>query len=599
MNWPPRPSGPGMTDRGMTEPGTPDPPDGPPPPGRPRARALGSGAPKPGPPEPESPEEQAPQAKAASLPAPDETATAPAAPAAGAEALPPPTALPPDAALPQPAAVAFPAPAPEAVATSATAARPLRVLAVASEAFPWIKTGGLADVVGALPVALAAEGVEVTTLIPGYPAVMAAMDMVQRVDPLPDLLGGPARLVHAVLGGQRLVALDAPHYFARAGSPYLAPWGMDWPDNPMRFAALSRAAATLAQSGGFDALHAHDWQAGLAPAYLSFEAPRLPSLFTLHNLAFQGQFPAGLFPALGLPGEAFGAGGVEYYGQVGYLKAGLWFAERITTVSPTYAAEIRTPEWGMGLDGLLRGRSRALEGILNGLDTAEWNPATDPLLPAHYDAANPAGRAENKAHLQARMGLAPDADAPLFAFIGRMTWQKGIDLVLEALPAVLDNGAQIALLGTGDGALEARVHGATAANPGRVGSFIGFDEGFARLCYGGADAIILPSRFEPCGLGQLCALRYGALPLVARVGGLADSVVDANEMALAAGAGTGFNFAPVTHPMLQASIERAIRLYRRPEAWARLRANAMATDVSWARSARRYAGLFQEMLAGG
>lgn len=478
---------------------------------------------------------------------------------------------------------------------SATASPRLRVLAVASEAFPWIKTGGLADVVGALPAALAAEGVEVTTLIPGYPAVMAAMDPVQRVDTLPHLPGGAARLVHSELGGQRVVALDAPHYFARGGSPYLAPSGSDWPDNPMRFAALARAAATLAQSGGFDALHAHDWQAGLAPAYLRFEAPRLPSLFTLHNLAFQGQFPASLFPALGLPDDAFSPTGVEYYGQVGYLKAGVWFAERITTVSPTYSAEIRTPEGGMGLDGLLRSRAQALHGILNGLDTEEWNPATDLRLPTNYDAATAHRRAANKVHLQARMGLAPDPAAPLFAFIGRLSWQKGVDLVLEALPSLLDNGAQIALLGTGDATLEARCHGATAANPGRVGSFIGFDEGFARLCYGGADSIILPSRFEPCGLGQLCALRYGAVPLVARVGGLADTVVDANEMALAAGAGTGLNFAPVTHTMLATSIERAIRLYHEPRTWSGLVANAMATDVSWARSARRYASLFQDM----
>lgn len=489
-----------------------------------------------------------------------------------------------------------PSAAPEAPAEPAPL---LRVLAVASEAFPWIKTGGLADVVGALPAALATHAVEVTTLLPGYPAVMAALDPVLRVDPLPDLPGGPARLVHASPGGQRVVALDAPHLFARPGSPYLAPSGRDWPDNALRFAALGRAAATLARTEGFDALHAHDWQAGLAPAYLRFDAPRLPSLFTLHNLAFQGQFPGDVFPALGLPWEAFQPAGLEYYGQIGYLKAGLWFSERITTVSPTYAAEIRTPEWGMGLDGLLRGRSAALEGILNGLDTAEWNPAADPLLPAHYDAANPGARTVNKVHLQARMGLAPDPDAPLFAFIGRLAWQKGVDLVLEALPAVLDNGAQIALLGSGEGILEHRIHGATAANPGRVGSFIGFDEGFARLCYAGADAVILPSRFEPCGLGQLCALRYGALPIVARVGGLADTVVDANEMALAAGAGTGFNFAPVTHPMLQASIERAIRLYRQPGTWARLRANAMATDVSWARSAGRYAALFRQMRAGG
>ncbi|MCX8133712.1 MAG: glycogen synthase GlgA [Roseococcus sp.] len=476
---------------------------------------------------------------------------------------------------------------------------PLKVLAVASECFPFVKTGGLADVVAALPRALAREGVEVTTLLPGYPSVMQALAPPHRVDALPGLMGGAARLLHGEAEGLRLVVLDAPHFFARAGSPYLAPWGEDWPDNAMRFAALARAGASLAQSDGFDAAHAHDWQAGLLPAYLRHEAPGLPCLFTLHNLAFQGQFPPEVFPLLGLPGEAFRTEGVEYYGRVGFLKAGLWYAARITTVSPSYAAEIRTPDWGMGLDGLLRGRARDLSGILNGLDTEEWNPATDPRLPANFSADDPGRRAQNKRHLQARMGLAPEPDAPLFAFIGRFTWQKGVDLALEALPAVLDNGAQIAFLGTGEGALEERVRGATRANPGRVGSFIGFDEGFARLVYGGADGILLPSRFEPCGLGQLCALRYGAPPIVARVGGLADTVMDANEMALAAGAGTGFQFSPVTQEMLMAAIERAIRLYREPGAWARLVANAMATDVSWARSAARYAALFRDMTGRG
>jgi starch synthase len=475
------------------------------------------------------------------------------------------------------------------------ATRRLRVLAVASECFPLVKTGGLADVVGALPAALAPVGVDVTTLLPGYPAVMAALARPTRVDVLADLFGAPARLVHGRHAGMHLVALDAPQFFGRAGSPYLAPWGGDWPDNAMRFAALARAGATLAQAGGFHAAHAHDWQAGLLPAYLRYEAPRLPTLFTLHNLAFQGQFPASVFPMLGLPSEAFSTGGVEYYGQIGYLKAGLWFATRITTVSPTYAAEIRTPQLGMGLDGLLRGRSAALSGILNGLDTEEWDPARDPHLAARFTPETLDARAANKAALQARMGLAAAPDAPLFVFIGRLTWQKGVDLVLEALPAILDNGAQLAILGSGDAALEERVHGATAANPGRIGSFVGFDEGLARLCYGGADCIVLPSRFEPCGLGQLCALRYGAPPLVARVGGLADTVVDANEMAIAAGAGTGFNFAPVTQEMLMAAIERAVRLYRTPGAWARLERNAMASDVSWARSAARYADLFREM----
>jgi starch synthase len=473
----------------------------------------------------------------------------------------------------------------------------MKLLAVASEGFPFIKTGGLADVVGALPAALAAEGVAVTTMLPGYPAVMAALGPVQHVEPLADLFGAPARLVRAAAAGRDILALDAPHFFARAGSPYLAPGGMDWPDNAIRFAALGRAAAHAADTMGFDALHAHDWQAGLAPAYLRFAESRVPTLFTIHNLAFQGQFRADLFGLLGLPSAAFATAGLEYFGQVGYLKSGVWFSDRITTVSPGYAAEIRTPQWGMGLDGLLRGRGRDVSGILNGLDIAEWNPAADPHLPAHYDAASIASRAVNKAELQARMGLDAAPDAPLFCFVGRLAWQKGMDLILEALPAILDNGAQLAILGSGEAALEERVHGATGAQPGRVGSFIGFDEGLARLCYGGADAILMPSRFEPCGLGQLCALRYGAPPIVARVGGLADTVIDANEMAVAAGTGTGLNFAPVSQEMLAASIERAIVLYRDGAAWARIQANAMASDVSWTRSARQYATLFQGMIA--
>jgi len=473
----------------------------------------------------------------------------------------------------------------------------LKVLAVASEGFPFIKTGGLADVMGALPAALAREGVAVTTMLPGYPAVMAALGPVQASEPVADLFGASARLVRATAAGRDVLALDAPHYFARAGSPYLAPGGMDWPDNAIRFAALGRAAAHAAEHLGFDALHAHDWQAGLAPAYLRFGGSAIPTLFTIHNLAFQGQFRAELFGLLGLPGAAFATAGLEYFGQVSYLKSGLWFSDRITTVSPGYAAEIRTPQWGMGLDGLLRGRGGDVSGILNGLDIEEWNPATDTHLAARYDATSLPSRALNKAELQARMGLTPDPHAPLFVFIGRLAWQKGVDLILEALPAILNNGAQLAILGSGEAALEERVHGATGAQPGRVGSFIGFDEGLARLCYGGADSILMPSRFEPCGLGQLCALRYGAPPIVARVGGLADTVIDANEMALAAGTGTGLNFAPVSQEMLASAIERAIILYRDGESWPRLQANAMASDVSWTRSARRYASLFREMVA--
>ncbi len=477
----------------------------------------------------------------------------------------------------------------------------LRLLAVASECAPLVKTGGLADVVGALPAALAEHGVQVTTLLPGYPAVLRAIGDARTLRRIDDLFGGTARLRRGTAGGLDLLVLDAPHLFDRPGSPYLAPDGGEWADNGLRFAALGAAAALVATGGvrglTFDAVHAHDWQAGLVPAYLRFAQPRRPVLFTVHNLAFQGKFPLSLFPRLGLPAEALSVQGLEYYGTIGFLKAGLWYADRITTVSPTYAAEIGTPELGMGLDGLIRGRGGHVSGILNGLDTADWDPARDHRLAARFDAADPARRAANKAALQRRLGLAEDADALLFGFVGRMTWQKGVDLVLGALPAMLGEGAQLAMLGTGEWGIEEGSRGAAAAHPGRVGVHVGFDEALARLVYAGSDVVLVPSRFEPCGLAQLAALRYGALPLVAHVGGLVDSVVDANEMALAEGAGAGFHFAPVTQEMLAATVLRVARLWRDKGTWRALQANALRTDVSWTRSAARYAALYREMMA--
>jgi starch synthase len=478
----------------------------------------------------------------------------------------------------------------------------LRVLAVASECAPLLKTGGLADVVGALPGVLAAQDVQVTTLLPGYPAVMKALGTAKALRRFDDLFGGPARLLRGAAAGLDLLVLDAPHLYDRPGNPYLSPRGGEWEDNGIRFAALG-AAASLAATGsirglGFDAVHAHDWQAGLVPAYLRF-APgkRKPALFTVHNLAFQGKFPLSLFHRLGLPAEALSVQGAEYYGTLGFLKAGLWYADRITTVSPTYAAEIGTPALGMGLDGLLRGRGGHVSGILNGLDTADFDPARDPRLAAQFSAADPKARAANKAALQRRMGLADSPDTLLFGFVGRLAWQKGVDMLLGALPAMLGEGAQLALLGTGEWGLEEGCRGAAAAHPGRIGAEIGFDEGLARLIYGGADVILVPSRFEPCGLAQLAALRYGALPLVAHVGGLVDSVVDANEMALAEGIGTGFHFSPVTQEMLAATVLRMAQLWRDKALWRRLQANALRTDVSWSRSAARYAALFREMIA--
>jgi len=477
----------------------------------------------------------------------------------------------------------------------------VRVLSVASELYPLVKTGGLADVAGALPLALAEEGLAVRSLVPGYPAVTAALERVEDVHDVAGLLGGPARILSGQAAGHELLVLDAPDLFARAGDPYRGPDGHDWPDNAQRFAALARAAAWIGAGRlpGFvpHVVHAHDWQAGLAPAYLHYGGARPGTVMTVHNLAFQGQFPAALLDVLGLPAHAFTIDGVEYHGAIGYLKAGLRFADRITTVSPTYAAEITTPEGGMGLDGLLRGRAGLVSGILNGIDLRVWNPGTDRHLAARFDLATIDARAANKAALQERLGLARDPAALLFGVVTRLTWQKGMDLLLAALPTLLDHGAQLALLGAGDRALEEGFGGAAAAHSGRVGVRIGHDEPLAHLVQGGADALLVPSRFEPCGLTQLCGLRYGAVPLVARVGGLADTVIDANEMALAAGVATGLQFAPVGLTAFELALARAAALWRDQSTWRGLQRNGMTSDVGWARPARRYAALYREVAA--
>ena len=487
---------------------------------------------------------------------------------------------------------------------------PLRVLSVASEVFPLVKTGGLADVTGALPGALAAEGVAVRTLIPGYPAVTGAIEGARPLRRITDLFGGPARLLAARAAGLDLLVLDAPHLYARPGNPYHEPEGRDWPDNALRFAALAHAAAEIGGGAikGYrpDVVHAHDWQAGLAPAYLHYRGGARPgqnrggarpgTLMTLHNLAFPGKAPPGLLARLGLPPAAYAIDGVEFHGTISLLKAGLQFADRITTVSPTYAAEIRTAAAGMGFDGLLRARADVLSGILNGIDTNIWNPASDQHIAARFDRATLGKRAANKAALQARMGLARDPDAPLFAVVSRLTWQKGMDLLLACLPELLALGGQLALLGAGETAIEAAFLAQAAAAPGRIGCVIGHDEALAHGIQAGADALLVPSRFEPCGLTQLCALRYAAVPVVARVGGLADTVIDANPAALAAGVATGVQFAPATAEMLDVALRRTVALYREPAAWRAMQQNGMAADVSWHGPARSYVALYRELV---
>jgi len=475
----------------------------------------------------------------------------------------------------------------------------LKILSVASEIFPLIKTGGLADVTGALPGALAAENLEVHSLVPAYPAVLAALAQAATVAEWPDFFGGPARILAGTSAGLALFALDAPHLYGRSGNPYVAPDGQDWPDNPQRFAALAYAAALIGRGAvpGFvpDVVHAHDWQAGLAPAYLHYAGGARPAtVMTVHNLAFQGQVPAGLLAALRLPPHAYAIDGVEYYGAIGMLKAGLALSDRITTVSPTYAEEICSPAGGMGMGGLLRARAGVLTGILNGIDTKAWDPSADPYLPSPFTAASLDKRAANKAALQARLGLAPRPGALLFGVISRLTHQKGMDFLLANLRGLLAHGAQLAVLGSGDADLEQALAEAQGDHPSRVAVASGLDEELAHLMQAGSDAILVPSRFEPCGLTQLCALRYGALPVVSRVGGLADTVIDANEAARAAGVATGIVFAPATAGGLRHALHRAASLWADHGDWVRLQRAAMEADVGWTTPARKYAALYRE-----
>jgi starch synthase len=476
----------------------------------------------------------------------------------------------------------------------------LKVLSIASEAFPLIKTGGLADVAGALPLALPREGVEMRTLLPGYPAVKAKLEGTEPVHVYPALMGGPARILAGRAAGLDLFILDAPHLYDRPGSPYLGPDGRDWPDNAFRFAALARAGADLAKgvAPGYaaDVAHAHDWQAALAPAYLHFDGGARPgTVITIHNMAFQGHYYGDLLGALGLPASAMNVDGVEYFGGIGFLKAGIRLADRITTVSPTYAREILTPEFGMALDGLLRTRAAFVDGIVNGIDDEIWNPETDATLPKTYSALRIEDRVVDREGLQTRFGLAHEADAPLFGVVSRLTSQKGLDLLLACLPGLVERGGQLALLGTGEPSLQQGFAAIAEAYPESVGCVIGYDETLAHLIQAGCDFLVVPSRFEPCGLTQLCALRYGAAPLVARVGGLADTVIDANEAAVTAGVATGVQFYPPDIGALDHAISRAFDLYRDPELMRRLRLNGMRADVSWRQPAKRYATLYAKL----
>ena len=475
----------------------------------------------------------------------------------------------------------------------------ISVLSVASEVFPLIKTGGLADVAGALPLALVDHDVSVRTLMPGYPDVMRQVDGAKGVAGFKSLFGGPASVLSAEIGGMNLLVLDAPHLFDRSGGPYVTPAGYDHPDNWARFAALSRAGAAIAQGAieGYapDILHAHDWQAALSPVYLAVSnKPSPKTVVTIHNLAFQGNYPHTIFSQLGLPAAAWSIEGVEYYGNVGYLKGGLHAADVVTTVSPTYAEEILTASGGMGLDGLLCGRGDRLVGIVNGIDTDVWDPQTDKALAKPYSVRALKARVHNKRAIEGEFGLRRE-DSPILAVVSRLTWQKGLDIVADACDALVERGVRLVIVGSGDPMIEGQFQAAHARHPDRIGVRIGYDEVLSHRVQAGADAILIPSRFEPCGLTQLYGLRYGCIPVVAKVGGLADTVVDANYAATRAGVATGVIFDRPDRDALLKAVDRALRLYENRPIWSAMQTAAMKTDVSWSASAGLYAGLYREL----
>lgn len=467
-------------------------------------------------------------------------------------------------------------------------------LFVVSECAPLVKTGGLADVAGALPVALAAQGVAVRVLLPGYRSVMRHTGTAKTVVRYDALFGGAAELLACKVAGIDLLILDAPHLYDRDGAIYGDATGQDWPDNAERFAALCKVGAMISADGvdGWrpDIVHGHDWQAGLTPEYMHILGVDVPFVFTIHNIAFHGNAEAGKLKTLGLDPARFNADHFEFWGQISALKAGLVGAAKINTVSQTYAEELLTPAFGIGMDGVLRARQADLSGIVNGIDLDVWNPETDPNIKTYQ---SPAGKAPNKKALQMTFGLGA-SDGPLCVLVSRLTEQKGIDLLLDALPALLDRGGQLALLGSGDPKLEVALLEAAERHE-NLSVKIGYDEALSHRMMAGGDVILVPSRFEPCGLTQLYGLRYGTLPLVALTGGLADTVINASPAALARGVATGLQFFPVNAQALANAFARLADLYDDGAVWKTMQRNAMKQPVGWETSAAAYKNIYDSL----
>ncbi len=478
-----------------------------------------------------------------------------------------------------------------------------RILFVTSEVYPLIKTGGLADVSCALPNALQQLDVDIRILLPGYPSVLKALPLVevhQQITVFPHL--EPINILASVMpsGKTPIYLIDCPALYQREGNPYQDQHGKDWPDNALRFGLLSKVAALFGQ-GQFlfkpEIIHCNDWQSGLAPTYLHYaKQPHAHTIASIHNIAYQGIFTPDIMPLLQLPPESFGIHGLEYYGSVSFLKASLFYADRITTVSPTYAKDIQTPAYSYGLHGLLAERYHDLSGILNGIDTDIWNPTTDKYIFTQYDTNNLAGKAENTKQLRQKLGLEPSHYKPLLGMISRLTYQKGLDLLIPIIPEIVNKGAQLAILGSGDKELETELQKLAKMMPGQISITLGYDEALAHQIEAGADIFLMPSLFEPCGLNQMYSMHYGTIPIVRRTGGLADTVTDATSENINQQTATGFVFEQEDSRHLLQCVERAMTAFRDKTTWQKLQRTGMIKDFSWRGSAQQYLDLYQQLI---
>ena len=486
-----------------------------------------------------------------------------------------------------------------------------KVLFVSSEVFPLIKTGGLADVSGSLPSALQNLGVDIRILIPGYPAVLSQLRDLQHIASLTNLpVIENAELLLGTIAESlvKVIVIKSASLYERDGGPYSDVNGQEWPDNPLRFGVLSKVAAILsgAQTPIIDwrpnIVHCNDWQTGLTPAYMKLientqAKPIAKSIISLHNMAFQGCYPSNWVSTLGLPASSFTIEGFEYHGQLSFLKAGIFYADAISTVSPRYAKEIQTTAFGFGLEGLLAKRGNEIKGILNGIETDEWNPETDPYLIKNYSATKIAGKKQVKKALQQKLGLDIDASAPLLGVVSRLTHQKGLDMLLPNLQHLLDIGCQFALLGGGESTLETTFQTLAARNPGRASVTIGYSESLSHQIMAGCDMFVMPSRFEPCGLNQLYGLAYGTPPIVNATGGLADSVIDTNPVNIKNKTANGFVMVEASADGLLACITRALTMFREEaKTWRQIQKNGMSQNLSWDKSALEYLDLYQTLM---